>query len=185
MYFKGFKIAVSINFLILLCIGMILTNIVVTFLWQQHVVNLSVNNSRAYLNLVNLTKDSFCGRSGVGTIYEAISRTLPAESVISFIILSDHEMYVGDKPIGSDLQTVLQHADQLKSSVLAPSGNYLSILGLSARDVTIAVPVEDCDTMEAIGAVVHIPGIVQAIRKKQSLILVYILVKYRNQYTIQ
>jgi signal transduction histidine kinase len=85
-------------------------------------------------------------------------------------------MYVGDKPIDSSVKTVLLQTVQLQSTVLTSSGNYLSIMGLSARDITIAMPVEDCNTMEAIGAVVHIPDIVQAIRRKQSLIFVYILV---------
>ena len=116
MYFKGFKIAVSINFLILVCIGMILTNIVVTFFWQQHAVNLSVDNARAYLYLLNLNQRSFCeSKIGIDTFLEEINRNIQKESVITLIVSNQESFYAANKSVESNVKMVLMQAHQSQS----------------------------------------------------------------------
>ncbi|MFN2355915.1 MAG: sensor histidine kinase, partial [Desulfopila sp.] len=55
-------------------------------------------------------------------------------------------------------------------------GGFWSLFGVSARDIVIARPVDECNGVEAVAMVVHVPDIVAELHGRQYAVWVYLLV---------
>jgi len=174
MYFKGFKIAVTVNFAVLLIIGMVLTHIVVTFFWQQHVINLSINRAKLLLSAYNLILGDELSDNRV-TFFENHKDKI-SNFQVSLGLMSDGAVFAEREGLSRNLEKVLRQSAAAQSEIISSTGSFWSVFGLSVREIYVAVPSMDCESYEAVGALVHVPELSKYISEKQSAIIVYILV---------
>ncbi len=180
MYFRGFKIAITVNFVILLLIGMMLTNVVITYFWQQYAVNHAIGNIRTHLSSLTSRSDIYCKdidylQSFLGSRETAQQKA--GYSSVSLAMLRNDIVVTADDRIDKDtLALPLRRAVKDQSEKIESIGNYLSLFGLSARDLIVAVPAHHCEELQAIGMVIHLPSVLQKVHNYQTAILVYILI---------
>lgn len=180
MYIKGFKIAISTNFVVLLFIGMMLTNMVITYFWQQNAVNKNVYHARAYVSLLASNANIYCqDQASLDSYLEEKSRVIARDegAIISLVALQNgNVIQKGKDEKVTELVQILQKAGGDKAEHIESFGNYLSLFGYSARYVVVAIPLQDCDVCEALGMMVHLPSVLNRVHQYQTVILIYIMV---------
>ncbi len=179
MYFKGFKIGITTNFAVLLILGMLLTNIVVTYFWQQHAVYQSVIYAKSQLSLLTAIDLKMCEQaSDVESYFETANNTMSTNDNFALIMLRENLLTgVSTKSREfSYIKKVLQETASQNREIIRTFGRALSLLGMTDNVVLVAVPAPSCNNIQAIAVKVHVPSILRSLRDKQSAILVYLLV---------
>ena len=177
MYFKGFKIAATVNFAILVIAGMILINIVVTILWQQHATTLAINRARLSLSIVENSSSALCQSTAmidfqsIGAIFENAK-----DMNMTFAMHSDGGTILSDNSTDPEISQVLQQASLLQHEIIRSQGNYFSILGRSPKEIIVASPANACAGVDAFAVKIFIPQLLEQILAKQSIVFVYVLV---------
>lgn len=177
MYFKGFKIAVTANFVVLVLVGMLLVNIVVTFFWRQHIVHATVDHARSSLSFVSSGMHFFCDTDVEGKEFSTVFlKSFGQDSAISAAVLENGSIRASQGRHGADVEAVLRRAVQLDAETSQAVGGFWSLFGVSARDIVMARPVDNCNGLQAVGMIVHMPDIVAELHGSQYAVWVYLLV---------
>ena len=180
MYIRGFKIAISTNFVVLLLIGMMLTNVVITYFWQQYAVNQVVQHSRAYLSLFSSDAKIYCqDHDSLRAFWEeqsTIARKGGGTAITPAGLRSDSLFSLGQELSDQSLVTLFKLAVETQAEQTQSTGNYLSLFGFSARHVIVAMPARDCDDWQAMGMIVNLPSVLHRVHQYQTTIMIYILI---------
>lgn len=176
---KGIKTHITITLVILLAIGMFLTNLVVSTLWQQSLIRAEMNKT---LSLLTAVADSITGKTNNSNeIFSSASQErLRKDLGASCIMLSINNVFTSIPENCSQETPVLE--DRMKqvietgvaSSTTINTGPGLPFIG---RKLLITViPIKQQGTRGATGAVISLQSVADQIGQGRQIASLYILI---------
>ena len=177
MFFRNFKIAVVVNFAVLLLVGMVLTNVVVTFFWHQHLIENSLDRVRSLASYIESRVFFSCENSArLNERFLEIEKALLQGNVSAVGFVAQDNVFWSRSLSAAHYREALQQASELQREIKLTRGNALSLFGMSAQEVFIALPLEGCEAVKSFGIALDIPGITGKIKQNQPVIILYMII---------
>lgn len=178
MIYKGLKFSIATNVAILLTIGMLLVNIVVVVLWQQHILGVSLDRGRSYLSIL-INNDLFdCDELQSKSSLAISSYQKSIEGFGADLVFYLNRSLISKEHLNTpEILKILKRSADTQSEEIGSIGNMWSIIGLSVPQVVVSASLASkCGRGNSAGIVINLSNTSKTIIDKQSLVLVYILV---------
>ncbi len=176
MSFKGLKLSIAINIAIPIGIGMLLLNIVILTLWHKHLQEVVTQQGFTHLVLLMDGHTISCGNSDK-EVEEFFYHQRNIGALDGDLVLFRKNQLLSSTDVPAVVPAAMRRSVETQTRTITVEGNILS--GFWGRDntVTIGVPLHEyCREESALGMVLHLSGLNDAILDNQSIVLVYILV---------
>ncbi|MCL7488665.1 MAG: ATP-binding protein [Desulfobulbaceae bacterium] len=171
----GLKIHISLTFALLLASGMLLTNGIITVLWQHSLVNGVIENNTAFLEAVAKNSDGKTG--GILRFFAPMREQTPG--LCAAVLLDGVWQTTPDSSCSppAKLRMVAEQAKTEGRTATSTTGNALGFLFLQQEYIYMAVPFPAVPgSSGAISLSYPLRPIWQVLRQDQKIILVYILI---------
>ncbi len=182
---KGLGVSIAGGISFLLVIGMILVNVVVVLLWQQHLVSFQAQQTMGVLNILSLNSEKICSGGRTTSTYLETTCSSLGETCVNVFLYNGSEIISLQEEKQTGFTQDLMKSASSGENIIKLGGPAWGIYSPGKKFLFNAISLNnDCIAGGAVGIVQVLHPLYKTIKAKQGIIFVYILINMMILTTI-
>lgn len=175
MYFKGFKLALTLTFLILILLGMLVLNGVIFFFWKHQTISTAVEEAHNYMNFFNFIEESSV--LSCQNLYDHGFKLVRAghNSSMEFVLYCNG-LFLSQNTVDDSVRDSIIRSLENKKVFVQSIGRQIGFFGIFEESIIVAQPF--LSNNNSSGGAVIIDGeiLFKQLHNYKIIVLLYILV---------